>query len=98
MSSMLLGRFDYLGQYAAGRARVQERDPRVADPRARLGIDQLDPGVAQLGEYVIDVPDGVRDVVQAGPALGEVLADRRIGVERPEQLDVTVADVEQGGL
>ncbi len=33
-----------------------------------------------------------------GPRLARYLPTGGVGIERPEQLDVTVADVEQGGL
>jgi hypothetical protein len=37
-------------------------------------------------------------VVQAGPLLGQELADRRVRPERRQQLDVVLADVQQHGF
>ena len=56
------------------------------------------PGVAQRPQRGLDVLHLVGDVVQPGPALGEELADRRVVVQRREQLDVVLADVEQRRL
>jgi hypothetical protein len=86
---------DDLGQDAAGRARVQEGDEAVADPDPRLRVDQLDAGRGELLEGRLDVLDGVGDVMEAGALAGEELADRGVLAERAEELDVTVADVEQ---
>ena len=69
-------RFDDLGQHAAGRPRVQEGDPAVADPGPRLGVDQLDAVVAELRQRRLDVVDPVGDVVQARALALEELADR----------------------
>ena len=41
----------------------------------------------------VDVGDRVGDVVQAGTALLEEAADGRVRPERPQQLDVPLADV-----
>ena len=57
---------------------MQERDPRGSDPGARLLVDHPHPGVAQPGEGRVDVRHLVGDVVQARPALGQELADRRV--------------------
>jgi hypothetical protein len=77
---------------------MHEGDPGVANTDARLLIDQLDAGVPELAQDVVDVVDGVGDVVEPGTALLEVLADRRLRTQRPEELDVAVADVEERGL
>ena len=87
-----------LGEHPARGARMQERDPRGADPGARLLVDHPHPGLAQPGEGGVDVGHLVGDVVQARPALGQELADRRLLAERGEQLHVVLADVEQHGL
>src|SRR5437764_1242882 len=67
---MTLRRFYDLREHPARRARVDEGDAGVADPDARLGVDQLDPSVLELAEGVVDVLDGVGDVIEPGPALG----------------------------
>ena len=46
----------------------------------------------------VDVVDRVGDVVQAGALRCQELANRRLGAERRQQLDVAVADVEQRRL
>ena len=65
-----------------------EGDPAVADPGARLGVDQLDALALELGERRLDVVDAVGDVVQARALALEELADRGVRAERREQLDV----------
>ena len=56
------------------------------------------PASLQRRERGLDVGHLVGDVVQAGAVLGQELADRRVGAERPQQLDVVLADVEQHRL
>src|SRR3954466_1558013 len=87
-----------LGEHAARRLRVHEGHPRVADPGPRLLVDEPQAGRAQAVELGLDVGGLVGDVVQAGSLRREELADRRVGAERREQLDVALADVEQHGL
>src|ERR1044072_6484700 len=87
--------FDDLGEHAASRARVQESDAAGGDPGPRLGLDQLDPGSSDSLQGRVDVLDRVGDVVQAGALAGDELADRGVRAERPQELDVAVADVEQ---
>ena len=77
---------------------MQERHLRLPDPGARRLVDQPQPLVAQQPQDGLDVVDLVGDVVQPRAALGEELADRRVVVERREQLDVVLADVEQRRL
>jgi len=66
---------------------VDERDlqPEEAPPR-RL-VDQPRTGLRELGEHAGDVVGLVRDVMEAGPALGEEAADRRVLVRRREELE-----------
>ena len=56
------------------------------------------PASGQLLERGVDVVDAVGDVVETGALALEELADRRVGPERAQELDVAVADVEQDGL
>src|SRR4051812_25837377 len=77
---------------------MQERDLRLPDAGARRLVDQAHSLVAQPPEDGLDVVDLVGDVVQPRAALGEELADRRVVVERGEQLDVVLAHVQQPGL
>src|SRR6185369_2150995 len=87
--------FDDLGQDASSGAWVQKGDAAVADAHPGLGVDQLQPGGGELLQGRVDVVDRVGDVVQPGAVLGQVFADRRVGAERRQQLDVALADVEQ---
>ena len=57
---------------------MQERDARAADAGARRLVDQPHAGGPQVVQRRRDVVDAVGDVVQAGPALGEEPADRRV--------------------
>jgi len=77
---------------------MQERDLRLPDAGARRLVDQAYPLIAQPPEDGLDVVDLVGDVVQPRAALGEELADRRVVVERGEQLDVVLSHVQQRGL
>src|SRR3954447_11917902 len=97
-SLMSLRRLNYLGQHPAGGLRMDEGNPRVADARARLGVDQLDTGLLELAERSVDVLDGIGDVVKSGALPLQVPADRRVSAERAQQLHVPIADVEQNGL
>ncbi len=74
---------------------MQEGDPAAADPDPGLGVDQLDAGVAERAKDGVDVVDRIGDVVQARAPCVEELADRGVGAERAQQLDVALADVEQ---
>ena len=69
---------------AAGRVRVDEGDLEPEEAAAGLLVDQLGAAGGEPGELVGDVVDLERNVVHAGPALGEELPDRRIGAERRE--------------
>src|SRR5207342_3709243 len=66
--------------------------------RPRLRVDQLDAGAGQPLQRGVDVIDRVGDVMQARALALQVLADRGVGAERRQQLDVPVADVEQHRL
>ena len=55
-------------------------------------------GLVERRQGRVDVGDRVGDMVQTRAALGDELADRGVGSERAQQLDVSVADVEQHRL
>src|SRR4249919_1205371 len=95
---MSLRRFYDLGQHSARRTRVDEGDAGVAYADARLVIDQLHAGVLEPSQDIVDVADRVGDVMQAGAPLLQVLADRCVRAEWPQQLHMAVADVQEGGL
>src|SRR3954453_5312475 len=77
---------------------MQESDLRLPDAGARRLVDQPQALVAQPPQDGLDVVDLVGPVVQARAALGEELADRRIVVERGEQLDMVLPHVQQRRL
>ena len=77
---------------------MEEGDRLWPDAGPRLGVDQLDAGVGKLAQRRVDVVDPVGDVVEPGALALEELADRSVGAERAQELDVAVADVEQDGL
>src|SRR5262249_5758682 len=52
----------------------------------------------ETGELGLDVLDLERDVVHAGTAPRQELADRRLGPMRREQLDAAPADTEEGDV
>ncbi|HEY2073739.1 MAG TPA: hypothetical protein VGG88_09210, partial [Gaiellaceae bacterium] len=66
--------------------RMHEGDLQTEHPPSRLGVDQLGAVPGELAEDDPDVLDLVRDVVHAGAALGQELADGRVRPERGEQL------------
>ena len=76
---------------------MDEGDKALANADSRLGVDQLDALIAELGERRLDVSDRVGDVVQPRPLFGDELADRRIGTERLEQLSHEQATAERAG-
>ena len=53
---------------------------------------------AQPLELRVEVGDLERDVVQARAALREERAHRRVGAERPQQLEARAAHAQRGGL
>jgi len=67
----------------------------AADPDPRFRVDQLDAGGGELLERRLDVLDGVGDMMETGALAGEELADRGVLAERAEELDMSVADIEQ---
>jgi hypothetical protein len=77
---------------------MRERDAAAADALPRLGVDQLDPLLLQVGQRGVDVRDGVRYVVKPRSLLREELADGGVVAQRAEQLDMAVAHVEQHRL
>ena len=92
---MSFRRLHDLSQHAAHRGRVDEGYAGVSDPHPWRLVDQAQPGVAQARQLGLDVLHGVGDVVEPGPSLGQVAADRRLGPEGRQQFHVAVAHVEQ---
>lgn len=77
---------------------VDERNLEPEEPAPGALVDQLGAIGRKLVERGADVRDLERDVVHAGPAAGEELADRRIVAEGGEQLDAVGADPQTGRL
>src|SRR5215213_9606793 len=71
---------------------MQEGDAAAADPDPRLAVDQLQAGGPKLLQGRVDVADRVGDVVEARALALEELADGGLRTERPQQLNVTVAE------
>jgi hypothetical protein len=77
--------------------RVDERDLQPEEALTRSLVDQIRSRIRELGKRRPEVADLVGDVVHAGPSLGEKPADRRVLLERFEQLDAPGADPQGGG-
>lgn len=95
---MPLRGLDQLGEHPAGRLRVQKRHAAAADADAGLLVDQPKARGSHGVDGRLDVVRPVRHVVNAGPIPREELPDHRVGAERPQQLDVAVADAKQNRL
>src|SRR5207342_3301850 len=78
---------DVLDEHPGDAAGMDERhlEPEQADPRLR--VDQLGPGRGGLAERGADVVDEVGDVVHPWAAALDEPPHRRVGRERPEELD-----------
>jgi hypothetical protein len=93
-----LGRLHELGQDAALRGRVQERHLALPDPAPGPLVDQAQATRPALLERLGDVGAAVGGVMEPRAALGDEAPDRRLVPERPQQLDVGLADAEQSRL
>src|SRR5262245_55519229 len=82
---------DQLQQDPAGGPRMDEGDPPAAraDPRGRL--DHRGSSAAQGGKRRVDVGDAEADVMDPLAAPVEEPGDRRVGRERLEQLETSLA-------
>ena len=77
---------------------MHEGHLQAEHPAPRLGVDQLGSLLGERLDRRVHVVDLVGDVMHPGPALGEESPDRRVGAERREQLDPTLADAHGRGL
>ena len=77
---------------------MDERDLQAEEAFVRLGVDQLRAFLAQLVERGADVVDLIRDVMHAGPPLGEEAADRRVVATRRDELEPAGAHEHRRGL
>ena len=73
---------------------MQERDSLSFGAHARFLIDQSDTCTATAIQCSVQVIDGEANVVDAGPAFGDELANWRIGALCLEQLHERVARAE----
>jgi len=71
---------------------MDERDLEPEEPGVRLGVDELRALAFQRLERGVDVRNLERDMVHARAARGEKPADRRVLLQRREQLDPAAAD------
>src|SRR4051794_2246082 len=94
----LLAIRDQLHQDAVRSVGMKERDLVAEEAPSRFLVDELDALSGQLAEGRADIGDPVGDVVHAGSALGQELADRRVVAERREELDSPVADPQRRGF
>src|SRR5215208_4816109 len=77
---------------------MDEGDLKAEEPGARLHVDQLGAVVGELSKRTREVGDLVCNVVHAGAALREELADGRLRAERRYQLHAPIAKAKRHGL
>ena len=77
---------------------MDERHLETVQAGTRLSVDELYAHTVEPGELGAKIIDLVGDVVHARPTAGEEPSDRRVLLERREQLDPTVTDVKRGRL
>src|SRR5262249_52499641 len=88
---------NHLRENAVDGIRMDECDLEPEEALARRLVDQVGARVGELGQGGAEGADLVRDVVHAGAALREEAADRRVLLERLEQLDPAIADTNRRG-
>jgi len=74
------------------RVRVDEGDLEPEETLVWFLVDQLDALLGEAFQLTSKIAHRVRDVMHAGPAGGEELADRRLLAKRGKELDAAVAD------
>ena len=77
---------------------MDESDLEAEHAATRRRVDQLRTGLREMRESGRKVIDLVGDVVHSRPALREEPADRRVLVERAQELEPTGADADRRGL
>src|SRR5438876_12226626 len=75
---------------------MDERDLQAEEPCPGLLVDEIGAGPRELDQRRAEIAHLVRNVVHTGPALRQEPADRRVLVERREQLHPARADAEWG--
>src|SRR3954470_9062289 len=98
MPAPLVRRLHQLHQHALHAVWVDERHPQPEEADPRRGVDQLGSGIGRSAKRRADVVHPQGDVVHPRPAVGEELSHRRIGAERPKQLDAAAAEQDRGRL
>src|ERR1044071_2449039 len=83
---------NHLRENAVDRIRMDERDLEPEQSGVRLGVDELGSLALQRNERCTDVLDLECNVMHARAARREKPADRRVTVQRGEQLDAPAAD------
>jgi hypothetical protein len=89
----MLGELD---EDAAGGRRMQKRDAFVFGAHAGHLIDQTNTCTTATIECSVQIIDGEADVVNAGSAFRDELADRGVRLPRFEEFDKRVACAEAG--
>ena len=88
----LSARRDHLDENAVHRIRMDERDLEPEQALVRLGVDQLGARLLQPRDRRADVGNLIRNVVHSRSAAGEKATDRRVGLERLEELHAALTD------
>jgi hypothetical protein len=74
---------------------MDEVDPRAGRAPPGLVVQHPQAAGADRGGRGVHVGDGVRDLLQAGAVAVQELGDRRVGVQRREQLQAVGADADR---
>jgi hypothetical protein len=77
---------------------MDERDLEAKHPAPRRLVDQLGTRFREVDECSADVVDLIRDMVHPRPVLREETADRRVVVQRAEQLEPAFAHSDRRGF
>src|SRR5215208_2846827 len=88
----------HLRKNAVDGIRMDERHLEAEHACARLVVDELRAVAPQRLERRADVLDLERDVVHPGAARGEEAADRRVVLQRREELHTAAADADGDGF
>ena len=92
------GTGDQLRQHAVHCVGMDERHLKTVQTETRLAVDELHALAVEPGELRAQVVDLVGDVVHARTAASKEPPDRRVVVQRREQLHPAGADVQRDGL
>jgi hypothetical protein len=90
--------FHEFREHSTSGLRVQKGNPAFPDPSSRTLVDQPQSRCPHLLEGGLDVIGAVSHVVQSGTVAGQELPDGRVGIERAQQLNVTLTHAKQHRL